>query len=172
MEQLYGWNIDRKISSITLDNASTNGVVVSELIDQLKPGNGLLLDGELFHVRCAAHVIAIIVDHGMLQIKEEIQKIRNSVKFIRGSPQRQNKFLEVCLQVNAPKKNLIQDVDTRWNSTYLMIETSLQFREAFIRFAKIEPDFFNVAPTAEDWKNASSLSICLKVFYDVIVLFS
>ncbi|KAI3894172.1 hypothetical protein MKX03_003729 [Papaver bracteatum] len=88
IEQLYGWNIDSKMSSITLDNASTNGVVVSELIDQLKPGNGLLLDGELFHVRCVAHVIAIIVDHGKLQIKEEIQKIRNSVKFIRGSPQR------------------------------------------------------------------------------------
>lgn len=172
MEQLYKWNIDRKIASITLDNASTNKVVVSELLAQLKPDNGLLLDGELFHVRCSAHVVAIIVDHGMLQIKEEIQKIRNSVKFIRGSPQRQQKFKEVCLQVNAPDKKLIQDVDTRWNSTYLMLETTLLFREAFNRFGKIEPDFLNVAPTSEDWKNASSLSICLKVFYEVTILFS
>ncbi|KAI3966766.1 hypothetical protein MKW92_020641 [Papaver armeniacum] len=169
MDQLYKWNIDRKIASITLDNASTNKVVVSELRNQLKPG--LVLDGELFHVRCSAHVVAIIVDHGMLQIKEEIQKIRNSVKFIRASPQRQQKFQEVFLQVDAPKTKLIQDVDTRWNSTYLMLETALLFREAFIRFAKIEPDFFNVAPTAEDWTNASSLSICLKVFYDITVLF-
>ncbi|KAI3852690.1 hypothetical protein MKX03_008718 [Papaver bracteatum] len=92
MEQLYKWNIDRKIASITLDNASTNKVVISELLDQLKPDNRLLLDGELFHVRCSAHVVAIIVDHGMLQIKEEIQKVRNSVKFIRGSPQRQQIF--------------------------------------------------------------------------------
>ncbi|XP_026428967.1 zinc finger BED domain-containing protein RICESLEEPER 1-like [Papaver somniferum] len=106
IEQLYKWNIDRKIASITLDNASTNKVMVSELLAQLKPDNGLLLDGELFHVRCSAHVVAIIVDHGMLQIKEEIQKIRNSVKFIR------------------------------------------------------------------DWKNASSLSICLKFFYEVTILFS
>lgn len=53
-----------------------------------------------------------------------------------------------------------------------MIETTLQFRDAFIRFAKIEPDFLKVAPTTEDWKNASSLSTCLKVFYDVTVLFS
>ncbi|KAI3848947.1 hypothetical protein MKX03_009638 [Papaver bracteatum] len=148
MDQLYKWNIDRKIASITLDNASTNKVVVSELRTQLKPG--LLLDEELFHIRCSAHVVVIIVDHGMLQIKEEIQENRNSVKFIIASPQRQQKFQEFCLQVDAPKTKLIQDVDTRWNSTYLMLETTLLFREAFIRFAKIEPDFFNVAPTAED----------------------
>ncbi|KAI3831606.1 hypothetical protein MKX03_017454, partial [Papaver bracteatum] len=49
MDQLYKWNIDRKIASITLDNSSTNKVVVSELRNQLKPG--LLLDGKLFHVR-------------------------------------------------------------------------------------------------------------------------
>ncbi|RZC49603.1 hypothetical protein C5167_018029 [Papaver somniferum] len=142
MEQLYKWNIDRKIASITLDNASTNKVVVSELLAQLKPDNGLLLDGELFDV------------------------------LLIGSPQRQQKFKEVCLQVNAPDKKLIQDVDTRWNSTYLMLETALLFREAFNRFGKIEPHFLNVAPTSEDWKNASSLSICLKFFYEVTILFS
>ncbi|RZC80081.1 hypothetical protein C5167_042657 [Papaver somniferum] len=53
-----------------------------------------------------------------------------------------------------------------------MLETSLLFREAFNRFGKIEPDFLNVAPTSEDWKNASSLSICLKFFYEVTILFS
>ncbi|KAI3958676.1 hypothetical protein MKW98_030341, partial [Papaver atlanticum] len=66
--KLLDWNIDRKIGSITLDNASTNEVVVRELLDKLKPNNGFLLDGELFQVRCSAHVIAIIVDYGMLQI--------------------------------------------------------------------------------------------------------
>lgn len=63
LDKLLDWNIDRKIGSITLDKASTNEVVVSELIDKLKPNNGLLLDGELFQVRCSAHVIAIIVDY-------------------------------------------------------------------------------------------------------------
>ncbi|KAI3956739.1 hypothetical protein MKW92_053398, partial [Papaver armeniacum] len=53
-----------------------------------------------------------------------------------------------------------------------MFETTHLFRDTFNRFAKIEPDFLNVAPMSEDWNNASSLSICLKVFYDVIVLFS
>ncbi|KAI3927198.1 hypothetical protein MKW92_013536 [Papaver armeniacum] len=172
MDKLLEWNIDRKIGSITLDNASTNEVVVDELVNQLKPGNGLLLDGELFQVRCSAHLIAIIVDFGMKEIKEEIQKVRNSVKFIRDSPQRQRKFEEVCLQVNAPKKKLVQDVDTRWNSTYTMLETALSFREAFERYGKFEPDFLKVAPGEEDWNNASSLSICLKVFYDITVLFS
>ncbi|KAI3981871.1 hypothetical protein MKX01_041134 [Papaver californicum] len=65
MDKLLEWNIDRKIASITLDNASTNGVVVSELIKQLKPDNGLLIDGKLFQVWCSSHVIAIIVDYGM-----------------------------------------------------------------------------------------------------------
>ncbi|KAI3919344.1 hypothetical protein MKX01_040898 [Papaver californicum] len=39
LDKLLEWNIDRKIASITLDNASTNGVVVSELTKQLKPDN-------------------------------------------------------------------------------------------------------------------------------------
>ena len=64
-EVLTEWEIDRKIFSITLDNASANDRMQELLGEQLRLQNSLLCDGEFLHVRCCAHVLNLIVQDGL-----------------------------------------------------------------------------------------------------------
>ena len=65
---------------------------------------------------------------------EIIPKLRKLIVKIRCSPQRREKFARRCdLYSNNNEDikslNLILDVRTRWNSTYLMLERALKLKE-------------------------------------------
>ena len=49
------WGI-KKVFSITVDNASANDVAISNLKIKMVKRNGLVLDGEHFHVRLCLHI--------------------------------------------------------------------------------------------------------------------
>ncbi|KAH1249433.1 Zinc finger BED domain-containing protein RICESLEEPER 2 [Glycine max] len=55
VECLMDWNIDTKLSTITLDNSSTNDKMVDKIKDKLHLGS-LLRDETLLHMCCCAHV--------------------------------------------------------------------------------------------------------------------
>jgi len=56
-----GWNIEQKLMAITLDNASSNDTFVDSYMSKLLSQGALPLRGWFFRVRCAAHVINLIV---------------------------------------------------------------------------------------------------------------
>ncbi|KAF7820820.1 zinc finger BED domain-containing protein RICESLEEPER 2-like [Senna tora] len=60
-ECLKEWGIDRKVFSLTLDNASANDNMQDILKEQLCLQNSLLCNGDFFHVRCCAHILNLIV---------------------------------------------------------------------------------------------------------------
>jgi hypothetical protein len=49
--------IDRKIFSITLNNAFANNLCVVNLKPKLNMKKALSCEGELFHMRCCAHIL-------------------------------------------------------------------------------------------------------------------
>ncbi|KAK8921210.1 hypothetical protein KSP39_PZI020313 [Platanthera zijinensis] len=108
-------------------------------------------------------------------MKEEggsIEKIRLAVKYIRGSPQRVEQFRTCCELDEIPyKHNLVLDVPTRWNYTYLMLETALKFQKSFERFEEKDPHYHlelrENMPGEADWKTARIFCKFLKTFYDV-----
>jgi len=72
------------------------------------------------------------VQDGLKEITDTIQKIRDSVKYFRGSQMRKHSFLQAVNQISLDSnKGLKQDVPTRWNSTYLMLEIAIHYRRAF-----------------------------------------
>ncbi|CAN1755842.1 Putative AC transposase [Linum perenne] len=71
---LLDWNIDSKLSAITLDNCTINDSMVSIIRNKLVPSN-LLMDGSLLHMRCSAHILNLIVRDGLDVIKDGIDKI-------------------------------------------------------------------------------------------------
>ena len=54
-DTLCDWNIDRKLSTITVDNCTTNDALINILLDRL-PLSTLILGGEIFHMRCCAQI--------------------------------------------------------------------------------------------------------------------
>ncbi|XP_077237320.1 zinc finger BED domain-containing protein RICESLEEPER 2-like [Tasmannia lanceolata] len=169
---LIDWNIS-ELSTITLDNASNNTVAVRTLVPVLSRKGMLLQEGRFFHVRCAAHVINLIVQDGLNEIKESVDVIRESVKYVRGSQARKQLFEECILQERlSSKRGLCIDVATRWNSPFLMLESALQFESAFTRLQTRDAIFARETPSVVDWKNAKVICRLLKVFYDATKLFS
>ncbi|WOL04456.1 zinc finger BED domain-containing protein RICESLEEPER 2-like [Canna indica] len=172
---IIDWGIRDCISYITVDNASSNDVAVVYLKDKLK--NMLVLGGEFLHMRCATHILNLIVRDGLSEVRESISRIRVAVKYARSSPARAQQFQRCITDEGITYKGSIcLDVTTRWNSTYLMLETALKFRSAFGRLEEDDIAFVNEldcgVPTSEDWDSASMLSLFLKNFYEATNMMS
>ncbi|XP_077236569.1 zinc finger BED domain-containing protein RICESLEEPER 2-like [Tasmannia lanceolata] len=101
-----------------------------------------------------------------------IKKIRESVKYVKGSEGRIIKFAECCEQVGVRHSmGLRMDVPTRWNATFLMLESAIKYRLAFQRYAMIEPGY-NYCPSINEWKKGEEICKMLKPFYDITMLLS
>ena len=113
------WGIENKIFCVTLDNASSNDIFVDMLRTQLKNKKTLVCNGEFFHLRCCAHILNLVVQDGLKEIDIVVQKIRESIEYVRGLQGRKKSFYEYVKQMDLDgKKGLRQDVPTRWNSTF------------------------------------------------------
>ena len=79
---LMDWNIDTKLSTITLDNCTTNDAMIDKIKDKLHLGS-LLRDGSLLHMRCCAHILNLIVKDGLEVVKEGVEKIWDSGTLVK-----------------------------------------------------------------------------------------
>ena len=121
----------------------------------------------------------LIVTDGLNEQNNSIDLIRKAVKYVRSSPSRLQKF-KACIDIEKieSKKLLSLDVPTRWNSTYLMLETACKFEKVFHRLKEEDEDYVNYfegytsTPQYEDWNKARILVQFLKTFYEVTLTFS
>lgn len=173
LSMLSGWGIKMKLFSLTLDNASSNDVCADFLITQLKLNDALVSNGEFFHIRCCAHIINLVVQDGLKDIDGVVVKIRESVKFVRGSQMRKQNFFECVGMVPSlsDKKGLRQDVPTRWNSTFMMLDSALYYKKTFMNLQLIEPNYLN-CPSSIEWDKVENIRNFLGVFYEISNLFS
>jgi hypothetical protein len=54
-------------------------------------------------------------------------------------------------------KGLRQDVSTRWNSTYLMLASTIHYRRAFVYLEMTNPNN-KFCPSAFEWENVNDIS--------------
>ncbi|KAL4639587.1 hypothetical protein ACB092_03G229000 [Castanea dentata] len=155
------WDIENKIFCVTLDNASSNDI-----------SKALVCNCEFFHLRCCAHILNLVVQDGLKEIDVVVQKIRESIKYVRGSQGRKKGFYESVKQMDLDgKKGLRQVVPTRWNSTFLMLQSALSYRRAFQHLELTDYNFKH-SPTDSEWEKAEKIKKFLAVFYDVTLVFS
>ncbi|KAK3211881.1 hypothetical protein Dsin_016587 [Dipteronia sinensis] len=171
MECLHDWNIEHKLSTLTVDNCSTNNAMIRILLEMLSDVS-LLLNGDMFHMRCSAHILNLIVRDGLDVISDSVERIRSSVSYWTSSPKREEKNLETVnqLEIESTRK-LVLDCKTRWNSTYLMIRSALVYKTVFPRLKHKDSHYKNV-PTEDDWVLAKEISDKLDVFYQATEEFS
>ncbi|XP_050278193.1 zinc finger BED domain-containing protein RICESLEEPER 2-like [Quercus robur] len=144
LDTLSEWNIDRKLSTVTMDNCSTNDAVIKIILDKLQRG-ALIMCGSMLHMRCAAHVLNLIVQDVLDVIGSCIEKVRESVGFWTTSTKRRQKFEETAQQAHVEcTKELALDCE----SSYKCI------------------------PMEEEWEMASNICERLAVFHKVTELFS
>jgi hypothetical protein len=115
--------------------------------------------------------------------KGPIGKLRNIVKFIRSSPQRSEQFKRVAREQDHEEYRLCEEStaelevvmnnETRWNSTYMMIERALRKQtdiRAFIFATQEEEDGARRIPaedilSSEDWRVLGEVNEILKPIY-------
>lgn len=171
---LTQWKIDNKIFSITLDNASYNDVMVSSLKSRFRANRALLCDGTFFQIKCCGHIVNLIVQVGLRLVDDVVSKVRNGIKHIKKSGPRKKRFYEMAektFHLNGTKK-LHQDVCVRWNSTYLMLESALYYKDVLDYWGQRDKDIHCFALSIEEWRNVQIFCKFLKVFYDVTRMFS
>ncbi|XBI57690.1 hypothetical protein VPH35_039038 [Triticum aestivum] len=167
---LVEWHLEKKISTVTLDNCTSNDKAMEILPDKLDTSS-LMLQGSLLHMRCAAHILNLIVKDGLDVMEKGIERVRDSVAFWSTTPKRHEKFEKMARLLNNEYTcRLALDCKTRWNSTYIMLKGALQYKDVFERLSIREKKF--TCPTGEDWVFAKEVCARLKVFFDVTELLS
>ncbi|KAK6860864.1 hypothetical protein PG995_004500 [Apiospora arundinis] len=116
--------------------------------------------------------------------KGPVGKLHNIVKWVRSSPQR-SEYFQRCIEEDLDESSftlhrestheleLVLNNETRWNSTYLMIDRAILKRddvEAFLIKNQLDPDFTRRIPSddvlvAEDWKLLVELRDALEPLY-------
>ncbi|XP_076828944.1 zinc finger BED domain-containing protein 4-like [Brachyhypopomus gauderio] len=112
-EMLNVWKIPKsKVHVILRDNASN----MIKAMDRL----GLASLG------CFAHTLQLVVNEGLLaqrNVSDALAIGRKIVGHFKHSPQAYSRLEDIQMELNMPLKRLMQDVRTRWNSTYHMIKS-------------------------------------------------
>lgn len=176
-ESLKEWGLEKKIFSITLDNATNNNSMVRILAGKLQmtsgSGGGLLCDGKYIHVRCCAHILNLIVKNGLELANSLLHNIRESVRYVKASPQRKEAFAACVERVGKRRggAGLSLDVSTRWNSTYDMLVRALKFKEAFASMESYDPNY-KTNPSVAEWNRGEKICELLKPFSVITTDFS
>ncbi|XP_055961910.1 zinc finger BED domain-containing protein RICESLEEPER 2-like [Mercurialis annua] len=166
---LLGWGL-KNIFTVTMDNAGNNNTAIAAFKKKLMSWGTDVSRCEYLHMRCIAHVINLVVSDGLKEMSSSVKKVRDCVRYIRNSPSRLKKFKDLIADAKlGTKKSLCLDVATRWNSTYLMLDTACLFQSVFESYEASDENFrsdmIESIPNFFDWETVKKFATCLSYFY-------
>lgn len=179
--------ISGRIMALTTDNARNNETMIAT-IQRGYPNNRFI------RIPCMAHVIQLSLNQLLERIKgtpqnntvdtvwtEErneaarkrpkkrdiattLTKARDRACYINASPQRRDKFKDLQKATRNPQLVPIQDVRTRWNSTYLMLQRAKRLRSELDTFCRLY-DIDHLMLSSDEWRQIDYLLCLTKPFY-------
>ncbi|MED6222652.1 hypothetical protein PIB30_118787 [Stylosanthes scabra] len=177
---LNSWNLNQ-VFSVTVNNASSNDVAIRYLKQRLNSWNNSILNGDYIHLRCCAHVLNLIVKERLKEIDNSILKIRNAVKYVKSSTPRGLRF-QKCVELEKIQCRALpcMDVETRWNSTFHMLDVALKHRKAYELLALKDNSYIAElgggkgigVPSNADWEYVQSIIPFLRLFNDATICIS
>ncbi|SMR56166.1 unnamed protein product [Zymoseptoria tritici ST99CH_3D1] len=200
MEVIKEYSLERKLGYFMCDNIGTNDALVDLILKELYP-HWTAKQRLARRLRCLGHIAnlcarALLLGAGagkaLAALEAKVRKgaldavelfwsqkgavgmLHNTVRFMRGSPQRIERFAEVVVGgvlEQFDELKLIQDNDTRWNSTFYMIARALDLKERIDKFVKgwlkehkQETELKNNRLKAQHWKQLDRIHDTLKIF--------
>ncbi|KAF0749845.1 zinc finger BED domain-containing protein 1-like, partial [Aphis craccivora] len=149
---MRNWNISHKVTAIVSDNAAN----VSSAIQ--KTGYR--------QVSCFAHTLNLAVQNGLKHISPITLKVKSIVEYFKRSHHALAKLYATQDQMNLPKLKLTQDVVTRWNSTFDMLQRFVKVKDAInSTLAVLQANVEMLSP--EEWIVVEKASVFLEIFYEV-----
>nr|XP_055059808.1 E3 SUMO-protein ligase ZBED1-like [Misgurnus anguillicaudatus] len=149
------WGIQGKVAACTTDNAKN---IVKPVKDVLKWN----------HVGCMAHTLNLVVRHSLEgpDIQAIIQKVKNITEYMRKSTVAAAKLREIQKQMGQDELRPKQDVATRWNSTFYMLQRMLQIKEPLVStLAIVNPTMPTL--TLQEWENVKEACDVLQPFEEI-----
>ncbi|KAJ5300123.1 hypothetical protein N7508_007366 [Penicillium antarcticum] len=96
-------------------------------------------------------------------------KIRGLAVFINASPQRREAFM--ALQTKEPRLIPIQDVQTRWNSTFMMLNRAKRLQPFYDQYCT-HHQYLHFKLDQEEWRQIEYLLLLTKPFFDFTTMLS
>lgn len=98
------------MSTIIVDYCTTNNALVGILSDKFVVSGSLILNEKLLHMRCAAHILNLVVKDGLDILGVAIGKMRDSIAFWIATQSREKKFEEAACQLkcSCDSKNMLR----------------------------------------------------------------
>ncbi|XP_054635140.1 zinc finger BED domain-containing protein 4-like isoform X1 [Dunckerocampus dactyliophorus] len=151
------WGIKWKVTGLVTDCAP-NMIACANLL-------------HLRHIMCFAHMLNLVVKRSLAQTPE-LEDIRSRGRKIVGhfksSTAAKQKLSEMQRQLARPEHKLIQEVDTRWNSTFAVLERLFNEREPMgAALASLSSDLTPF--TSEDYQAMHQCLDVLKPFHQATV---
>ena len=112
------WKIRAKVKTLVTDSAA-NMIACANLLN-------------VRHISCFAHMLNLVVKKSLAQTPglDEIRtRARKIVVHFKSSTTAREKLSEIQRQMGRPEHKLLQEVDTRWNSTFAMLQRLHEQRE-------------------------------------------
>jgi hypothetical protein len=161
---LTEWSINKNVRFIFLDITPPKDHMIGELRSKVSD-QAPRIHGHLFCVPSYAQILSLLAQDGFSEIRSVLYKIRECIDYVNGSSLRRQRFQEAINNGSLQDREMpTLDVPARWDTTFLMLESSLEFITAFNHLEQLDDDF-KVNPSAEEWNKATAVFECLKEFY-------
>ncbi|KAJ5379647.1 uncharacterized protein N7496_002075 [Penicillium cataractarum] len=182
LDLLQKHRIEDLVLTVTTDNASNNFTFIESVQNSLQSFE-LPNQTPIIRMPCMAHVIQLSLNAllGKMEAvpkndKEEVEWIeaennarrenreivRRLAVWINKSSQRREAFLN--LQAKEPKLLPMQDVKTRWNSTFLMLRRAKRLRATFDEYCP-EYDLQDLVLSPDEWRQIDYLLTITQPFF-------
>ncbi|XP_058816189.1 zinc finger BED domain-containing protein 4-like [Topomyia yanbarensis] len=146
--------IDSKVAAIVTDNAAN-----------MKSAASIL---KMNHLPCFAHTLNLLVQNAIASsIQGTVDKVKHIVQYFKKSSFALEKLHDMQGKLNENLLKLKQDVPTRWNSTYDMLDRVLRNKNSVVSTLALLN--IKLALNVDDWKIIEGSVEVLKVFYEVTV---
>jgi hypothetical protein len=168
LDVLKEYQLEDRILTVTVDNASNNNTLVTELIEM-----GTICDGE-HHIRCFAHIVNLAAQDLIFEFNDKLASLREIITSIRYSNLKIDRLKEKCNFLSKKFSKPMLDVKTRWNSTYDMIVRALELKQPLsllLDDLSLEDSDFPLLENS-DWDFFTELTLLLKPFKEVTEMIS